>query len=127
MIHLRMIFLLSVLNVGLASAATLADTNQMPQSVHALMDATGHAVATTNRVLAPPDTNSLRNLPPLKNTRLRLSKPTPRKSSWSFWDNAHVKYIGANRDLLNYLAPAHLASYSALAQFEYDFVYSFDF
>jgi hypothetical protein len=122
-----MITLLSVLNAGLVGAATLADTNRMPQSVHALMDATGHAVVTTNRVLAPPDTNSLRNLPPLKNARLILYKPTPRKSSWSFWDSAHIKYIGANRDLLNYLAPAHLTSYTALAQFEYDFIYSFDF
>jgi hypothetical protein len=122
-----MIVLLSVLNVGRTGAGVSADTNQMPQSVHALMDATGHAVVTTNRVLAPPDTNSLRNLPPLKNTRLILNKPAPRKSSWSFWDSTHVKYIGANRDLLNYLAPAHLTSYTALAQFEYDFVYSFDF
>jgi hypothetical protein len=124
---LRIIALLSLLNAGRAGTGGLVDTNQMPLPLHDLMETAGHVLVQTNLVLAPPDTNSLRNLPPIPKSRLMVFQPITPKTPWSFWDSANVKYVGWNRDLLNSLAPAHLVSYTTLAQFEYDLAYSFDF
>ncbi len=122
-----MLALLAWLIAGQAGADDLVDTNRMPLPVHELMETTGHALALTNRDLAPPDTDSLRHLPPIKFKRLTVLKPVPTKSFWSFWESSHVKYIPLNHDPMNYLAPQHLQPYTALNQLEYDLIYSFDF
>ncbi len=94
------------------------------------MEQSGLANAQSNTDIAASDANSLRNLPPIKKKRLRpLQKPVP-KSGWSFWNlwkNVGVKYVHSNHDPMNAYAPAPLTPYSALAQFEYDLTYSFDF
>ena len=110
-----------------AVAEGLVETNHMPLPLHALMETTGHAVVPTNLVLAPTDINSLRILPPIKNTRYILFKPPPPKRFWSFWNSLGIKYVGHNHDPLNVVTPLPMTPYSALAQFEYDFTYSFDF
>jgi len=121
------IALLALLNARLVGAAELAATNQMPSTVHDLMEQSGLANAQSNTDIAASDANSLRNLPPIKKKRLRpLERPVP-KSGWSFWKSFGVKYVHHNHDPMSALAPAPLTPYSALAQFEYDVTYSFDF
>jgi hypothetical protein len=118
---------LFLLHVRLARAGDLAETNQMPASVHGLMDDSGHVRMQAEVGLAPADPNSLRVLPPLKKNRYVLIKPTKPKSHWSFWNNIGIKYVGHNHDPLNVVTPPQRTPYSALAQFEYDFIYSFNF
>ncbi len=119
--------LLSLLVPGQAAADSVVATNRMPLAVHDLMKTDGYALSLTNRDPAPPDTDSLRMLPPIKFKRLTILKPVPPKSSWSFWQSSHVKYVGLNHDPMNYFAPQHLQPYTALNQLEYDIIYSFDF
>jgi len=60
------IALLALLNARLVGAAELAATNQMPSTVHDLMEQSGLANAQSNTDIAASDANSLRNLPPIK-------------------------------------------------------------
>jgi hypothetical protein len=125
--RIRMMALLALFLTGRAGADDLVGTNRMPLAVHNLMKTDGYALSLTNRDLAPLDTDSLRMLPPIKFNRLTLFKPVSPKSPWSFWQSSHVKYVGLNRDPMNYLAPQHLQPYTVLNQLEYDIIYSFDF
>ena len=119
---------LILLNVQLAVAGGLAETNQMPLPVHTLMDASGHVLVQTNLMLSSPENaNSLRVLSPMKKTRFILFKRPAPKPRWNFWNNLGVKYVHRNHDPLNVVAPTQMTAYSALAQFEYDVTYSFDF
>jgi hypothetical protein len=121
------ITLLIPLNASLAGVADYSATNQMPTPVHALMEQAGYGVVQSNVAIPAPDSNSLRQLPPIDQHRLRpLQRPVP-KAGWNFWGNTGVKYIHRNRDLMNLLAPTPLTAYSALSQLEYDVTYSFDF
>lgn len=124
---LQSILTLLVLNVGLAVADDFTETNQMPSLLHTLMETAGHVQVQSNLLLAPPDPNSLRNLLPIKKSELvPLARPV-RKPRWSFWNNTDVKYVHRNNDPMNAFAPAQFTPYSALAQFEYNINYSFNF
>ena len=122
----QIIATLLALNTGLAVADDFTETNQMPSPLQTLMETVGHVQVQRNLVLAPPDTNSLRNLPPIKKSEIVPLERPLRKPHWNFWDNTDVKYIHRNNDQ-NVFGPAQFTPYSALAQFEYDINYTFNF
>ena len=121
----RMFALPALLAAAPAMAGDLAETNQMPAPIHALMETAGYGVVPTNLPVA--GTNLLKNLPPLETSRLRLLELPVQKSGWSLWNNTGIKYAGKGAEPVNIFAPTTLSLYTALSQFEYDVSYSFEF
>ena len=119
--------LMVLLNASLVRAVDFAATNQMPSPVHALMAQSSYAKVQTNADIVAADADSLRNLPPIKKSQLRPLQRAVPQSGWCFWKSFGIKHVQHNHDPMNALAPAPLTPYSALAQFEYDVTYSFNF
>ena len=113
---------MAMLNAGLSKAGDYTATNNMPEQIHNLMDSEGYAFDQKHFSIPKQNTNSLRNLQFIERQRFIPFELPAKKAAWSLWNNSNFKYVGRDTDQISVFAP-----YAALAQYEYDITYSFDF
>jgi hypothetical protein len=113
--------MLALLNVGQLRADDYTATNQMPGLIHNLMDTEGDGVDQIFFSIRPQNTNSLRNLKPVKYPQfIPLELPT-KKAGWSLWNNSRIRRLDRNAGAINKSNPM------SLSQYELDINYSFHF
>jgi len=113
---------MALLTVGLTTAGDTTETNQLPALFHSRMDADGYAFDQPAFRLTEQNTNSLRQLPFVEKRRFISFVLPVKKPGWSVWNNSSFKHVGNKADRINLLSPA-----AALAHYEYDIMYSFEF
>ena len=116
------IAVMAMLNAGLSKAGDYTATNNMPEQIHNLMDSESYAFDQKHFSIPKQNTNSLRNLQFIERQRFIPFELPAKKAAWSLWNNSNFKYVGRDTDQISVFAP-----YAALAQYEYDITYLFDF
>jgi hypothetical protein len=116
------IAVIELLNTGLSKAGDYTGTNSMPEQIHNRMETEGYAIDQRN--FSPPkqSTNLLGNLRFIENKQFIAFELPAKKADWSLWNNSNIKRVGRNTDQISVVSP-----YAALAQYEYEITYSFDF
>ena len=116
------ITVMALLNAALSKAGDYTGTNDMPPQIHNLMETEGYAFDQKNFGLQMQSTNSFGNFQSSKRQPFIPFVVPPPKAHWSLWTNSKFKYVGRNTDQISLLSPS-----AAIAQYEYDISYSWDF
>ena len=106
----------------LSKAGDCTRTNNMPEQIHNLMDIEGYALDHPNSNLSKQTTNLLRNFQFMQKQQFTPFELPAKKASWSLWNNSNFNHVGRNSDQINVLSPS-----AALALYEYEITYSFEF
>ena len=113
--------MLALLNAGQSMAGDYTATNQMPELIRSLMDTEGDGIDHAHFSIRPRNTNSLRNLKPVKYPQfIPLGLPA-KKAGWSLWNNSSIKHVDRNADAINRYGPMSISLY------ELDINYTFRF
>ena len=114
--------MMALLSAAISKAVDYSGTNNIPEQIRNLMKTEGYGFDQNYFGLRMQNTNSLGNFQISERQQIMpFVVPTP-KAHWSLWTNSKFKYVGRNTDQISLLSPTE-----ALAQYEYDISYSWDF
>jgi len=119
---IRIIAVMALLNAGLLKAGDVTGTNNLPVQFRDQMDSEGYAFDQKDFSLPKQNTNSLRQLHFIERRRFLPFVIPEKKPGWSLWNNSKFHYVGNKTDQISLLSPS-----AALAHYEYDITYSFEF
>lgn len=114
--------MMALLKAVLSKAGGFTGTNNMPEQIHNLMESEGYAFDRNYNGIQMQNTNSLGYFHLIGRQQYIPFELPAKKVEWSLWTNSKFKHVGRMDDQISLLSP-----FAALAQYEYDISYSWDF